>query len=68
MKLTFNTCGYAVITLVAECSKRNRRGENIHAAEFCPEEMTCPYREQADECTLAQNAIYWSIARIIEVD
>ena len=68
MKLTCNTCGYAVITLVAECSKRNRQGEYVHSGGFCPEEMTCPYWEQADEWTLAQNAIDWKGARIIMVD
>jgi hypothetical protein len=40
VKHTCNTCSYAIITLLAECTKRNQRGEYLHMGGFCPEERS----------------------------
>jgi len=41
-----NTCAYAVITIVNECSKKLSSGEYAHDGGFCLDCFTCKYWEQ----------------------
>lgn len=62
------TCAYAIITIVAECTKCDEKGEYIHEGGMSPPEMTCSHWEQADEYTLMENSFDWSKAITIVVD
>jgi len=61
------TCKYAVITLVKECSKRDENDEYVHTGGFCVDELICEYWEQGSELDIHMNSFDWSQAKIIKV-
>lgn len=68
MKNSCRNCTYAIITLVAECTKRGSDGEYFYEGGMCPEELICPFWEQATEDEIAANSIDWTKARGIYID
>lgn len=60
-------CEYAVITLIAECSKKI---DNEYAQQggFCPSHLVCKHWKQASDDQIEINSFDWSQAIGIKVD
>jgi hypothetical protein len=61
------TCHYAVITLLAECSKIIN-DQHVHEGGLCPDEFICDYYKEGDGHDIAMNSINWNKAIKIVVD
>lgn len=63
-----HTCTHAIITIVSECTLKNKDRSWFHPNGMCPEEYWCQYYEKADDFTIRMNGVDWSKARRIDVD